>query len=143
MRGVEVAVREQVTQARDVGLGDLVFGCQEVFWERFDRLADLDETNPDGIKHQAVAEVATLQMRSDRVDRGGDVLESLSVVPAQSLTMSRMTSCRTPSLSETAGTRSTPASRSRSSSPRKATRANRPVSSWRSTSMSMSLSAVS
>ena len=143
MRGVEVAVREQVTQARDVGLGDLVFGCQEVFWERLDRLADLDETNPDGIKHQAVAEVATLQMCSDRVDRGADVLESLPVVPAQRVTMSRRTSCRTPSLSETAGTRSTPASSSPSSSPRKATRANKPVSLLRSTSRSMSLSVVS
>ena len=138
-----MAVCEEVTQARDVGPGDLVFGCQEVFWERLDCLADLDETNPDGIKDQAVAEVAALQMRGDRGDRGGDVLESLSVVPAQSLTMSRMTSCRTPSLSETAGTRSTPAPRSRSSSPRKATRANRPVSLLMSTSRSMSLSAVS
>jgi len=90
-------VPEQITQARDVGPGDLVFGCQEVFWERLNRLADLDETNPDGIKDQAVAAVAALQMRSDPGDRGGDVLESLSVVPAQSLTMSAMTSCRKPS----------------------------------------------
>jgi len=70
VRGVEVAMGQQVTQARDLDLGDLAFGGQQALGQRLDRLADLDETNPDGVEHQTVAGIATREMRGDRTDRG-------------------------------------------------------------------------
>ena len=103
------------------------------------RLTNVDQTNPDGVEHQSVAEIATMKVSVDGLNRGRDVLGALSVWSAQRLTVSVRTFCRTLSLSESAGTRSTLASSSRSSWPRKPTSVNRPMPGRRSTSRSMSL----
>ncbi len=54
MSRIEVAVREVVPHARDVGPGNIGFTCCERPFEIFDSLPDLDETSADGVEHDLI-----------------------------------------------------------------------------------------
>jgi hypothetical protein len=59
--GVEVAVREVVSDLGDLPPRDGRLCSKQVIGKRFDRLADLQQPDRDGIEYQAVGQVAAPQ----------------------------------------------------------------------------------
>lgn len=58
MGGVEVAVCEVVAHAGDLAPGDVGLGCEPVLGKGFDCLANLDQSDPDGVEDQAVGQIS-------------------------------------------------------------------------------------
>jgi hypothetical protein len=46
---------------------------QQIIWQCFNSLADLQQADADGVEDQPVGQVATLQVGADRVDRSLDI----------------------------------------------------------------------
>lgn len=65
----EVSVRQVVPHARDLTPRDFRLRCREVRAERLHGLANLDQSNSDGVQDEIILEVAPTQMRSNGVDR--------------------------------------------------------------------------
>jgi hypothetical protein len=59
---VEVPVCEMVAHPGDLSPWDGRLGGQQVIWERFNGLTDLQQADPDGVEYQAVGQVAALQV---------------------------------------------------------------------------------
>ncbi len=68
--GVEVPVREMVAHAGDLPPRDGWLSSEQVVGQGLDGLADLQQSDPDGVEDQAIGQVAALQVGADRVDRG-------------------------------------------------------------------------
>jgi hypothetical protein len=62
-----------ITHPGNLPPGDAWLRIKELGWQRLDRLPDLQEANPDSIEHQAVGQIATLKVGTDRVDGGLDI----------------------------------------------------------------------
>lgn len=74
MAGVEVAVREVISHARDLPPRNPRVGGGDVGWgEGFDGFADLEQPDPDGVEDQPVAEVAAFEVGGDSGVGLGDI----------------------------------------------------------------------
>lgn len=73
MSGVEVAVSQLIAHAGDLRPRQIGSLLSSSLGNALDRLADLDEANPDRIEDQAVGEIASADMGIDRVKSGVDI----------------------------------------------------------------------
>jgi hypothetical protein len=60
--GVEVPVREVVAHPGDLPPWDRWLGSQQVIWQCFDSLADLQQADADGVEYQSIGQAATQQV---------------------------------------------------------------------------------
>ena len=65
MGGVEVAVGQVITHARDLVPRHAGLGVEQFSGQGFDGLTDLEQPDPDGVEYQPVGEGAALLVRAD------------------------------------------------------------------------------
>src|SRR5712692_1056608 len=141
VRSVEVAMGEMIAHAGDLAPGNGWLRGEQVVWQCLDRLAYLQQPDPNGIEDKAVGKGAALQVGTDRVDGGLDIRQPLALSVAHSVTRSCSILARTPGLRSCAGIKSTRAPSMASMSAWTRPNPNRLMPGGMSASMSTSLSA--
>ena len=101
---VEVPVGEVVPHPSHVSPWDLGLGGKPPRVDGFHCLADLDESHPNGVEHEAIAEAAPLEVGSDRLGCGEDVGQPFAVPPAHNGMASLRTCAPIRGFSVSAGT---------------------------------------
>jgi len=84
MRCVEAVMSELVSHAGNIDPGDPGLGVQHLRTDPLHGFTYFDESQTDGIEHQAIIESSTAHVVCDRGERSDDVLQSLLIASAHS-----------------------------------------------------------
>lgn len=89
MRRVEVLVCEAIAHPSDLRPGYVWLRCENLHGDDVHGFTDLDQPDAYCVEHEAVVEIAALEMPPDRVDRNEDVLEAIAISRSRRLTALR------------------------------------------------------